>query len=153
MTVSRHTLRRMRNVLDKCRKNWNTRFMFCNFFPKIVPFMGLMSKSMVEPEEPKMTSQYGAYELNAKKQCYTHAHACTNQRIRLPSRTHVRAIRHADKYIILTAFPRRLLRERASMLCCRYSASFVYFCIHLTRLLAGQKAKRHMTEWFLNIEI
>jgi hypothetical protein len=30
----------MRNILDKsCRENQNTRFMFNDFFPKIVPFM------------------------------------------------------------------------------------------------------------------
>jgi hypothetical protein len=33
-------------------------------FPKIVSFV-MMSKNVVEPEGPQMTSQYGAYKLRA----------------------------------------------------------------------------------------
>jgi len=29
----------MRNISDKCIENQNTRFVFNNFLPKIVPFM------------------------------------------------------------------------------------------------------------------
>ena len=40
MTISRWTLIRMRNILDKiCRQNQNKHFAFNNFFPKMVPFM------------------------------------------------------------------------------------------------------------------
>ena len=56
----------MRNVLDKkCRENQNTHFMSNSvFFSKILPFE-IMSKNMAEQKEPQMTSQYGAYEVNA----------------------------------------------------------------------------------------
>jgi len=40
VTVSHLILLRTRNVSDKsCRENQNTHFVFCDFFPKIVPFM------------------------------------------------------------------------------------------------------------------
>ena len=40
MTISCCIHLTMRNVLDKsCRENQNTRFMFSDFFPKIVPFV------------------------------------------------------------------------------------------------------------------
>ena len=43
--ISRSFLLRMRNVSDKsCREIKNTHFMFNNFFPKIVPFMGYVEK-------------------------------------------------------------------------------------------------------------
>ena len=55
----------MRNVLDtNCRENQNTDFMFSKVFPKIAPFMRY-AENVVEPEGPQMTSQYGAYALNA----------------------------------------------------------------------------------------
>jgi hypothetical protein len=59
----------MRNVLDKsCRENQNTHFTFSSLF--FFPFENLavyetMSKNLVEPEGPQMTSQYGAYESRA----------------------------------------------------------------------------------------
>ena len=40
MTICRWILLRTRNVVDKCRENQNTHFMFNTFFPKIVTFMG-----------------------------------------------------------------------------------------------------------------
>ena len=55
----------MRNVLDKsCTENRNTNFMFSNVFLKIVSFMRV-SKNVVEPKGPQMTSQYTAYVLRA----------------------------------------------------------------------------------------
>jgi hypothetical protein len=42
-----------------------THFMFHNFFPENRAGYEIMSKNMVEPEGPQMTSQYGAYALNA----------------------------------------------------------------------------------------
>ena len=39
MRASRGIMLRIRNVLDKrCRGNQNTRLIFNNFFPKVVPF-------------------------------------------------------------------------------------------------------------------
>ena len=56
---------RMRNVLDKvCSENRNTYFMFTIFSENRAVYE-IMSKNMVEPEEPKVTSQYGAYALHA----------------------------------------------------------------------------------------
>jgi hypothetical protein len=60
-------LLRMRNVLDKhCRENQNAYCIFNNFFFfENVAVYEIMSKSMVEPEGPQMTSRHGAYALNA----------------------------------------------------------------------------------------
>ena len=55
----------MRNVLDKgCTEDQNTHFMFNNFFPENRAVCEILSKNMVEPEGPQMTSQYGVYELH-----------------------------------------------------------------------------------------
>ena len=55
----------MENVFEKsCRENQNTHFIFNNCFPTIAPFM-IMSENVMEPEEPQMSSQYGAYALHA----------------------------------------------------------------------------------------
>jgi hypothetical protein len=65
MKVSRQILPRMRSFLDKrCRENQNTHFVFNNFFSENHARYEIMSKNMVEPEEPQM-SQYGAYALHA----------------------------------------------------------------------------------------
>jgi hypothetical protein len=57
----------MRNVLDNgCRENQNTHFMFNTFFFfENRAVYEIMSKNMAQPEGPKMTSKYGAYELHA----------------------------------------------------------------------------------------
>ena len=46
----------MRNIANKsCRENQNTHFMFSNlFFWKNRAFYEIMSKNMVEPEEPQL---------------------------------------------------------------------------------------------------
>jgi hypothetical protein len=56
MIVSRSSVRVMSNVSYKlCRENKNTYFMFKNFlFSKIMPFMGLCVKSIVEADSPQM---------------------------------------------------------------------------------------------------
>ena len=58
----------MRNVLDKrCRENKNTHFTFSKFFsPKNRAIYEIMSKNMVEPEGPQMTSQHGAYGFHSE---------------------------------------------------------------------------------------
>jgi hypothetical protein len=40
-----------------------THFMFNNFFSESRAVYEIMSKNMVEPEGPQITSQYGAYML------------------------------------------------------------------------------------------
>jgi len=57
---------RMRTVSGKCRGN-QTHFIFNNFFflPKMVLFMRLMWKNMVQPDRPQMTTQNGARALHA----------------------------------------------------------------------------------------
>ena len=48
----------------------------------------IMSKNMVEPEGPEMTSQNGAYELHAvHKRDYTHARACARAHASTLART------------------------------------------------------------------
>jgi hypothetical protein len=54
MVISRLILLRMRNVSDKHIENQNTRFMFNNFLPKIVPFE-IMWKNVVELDRAQMT--------------------------------------------------------------------------------------------------
>ena len=66
MEISHQILLRRRNVLDKsCRENQNTNFMPNNLFSENRTVYEMMSKNMVKPEGPQMTSQYGAYELHA----------------------------------------------------------------------------------------
>ena len=52
-------------VRQNSRENQNTGFMFSNFFPENHAVYEVMSKNMVEPEGPQMTSQYGAYALHS----------------------------------------------------------------------------------------
>ena len=77
----------------------------------------LMSKNMVEPEEPQMTSQYGVSSCMLEKQGYMPTRPST--------RTH-----HTHKYVILIiAFPgQQWLRESAPVLSYTYIASLVLLC-------------------------
>ena len=64
MTVSRWILLRMRNILDTgCRINENIFYFQYIFLNRALCKM--ISKNMVEPEWPQMTSQHGEYELQA----------------------------------------------------------------------------------------
>ena len=67
----------MRNILDEsCRENQNMHFIFYNFFSENRNVYELMSKNMVETQEPLITSQYGAYALHAGlARPHAHAHA------------------------------------------------------------------------------
>ena len=56
----------MRNVSNEsCRENQNTDFMFSDFFPENLVVYEIMSKNLVAPEGPQITSQYVAYMLHA----------------------------------------------------------------------------------------
>ena len=56
----------MKNILHKSsRENQNTHFRFNKFFSENRAVYEIISKNMVEPEGPQITSQYGAYELHA----------------------------------------------------------------------------------------
>ena len=56
----------MRNILDiSCSENQNKYFMFHNGFFENLAILETMLKNLVEPEGPKMTSQYGVYALHA----------------------------------------------------------------------------------------
>ena len=47
LIISRSIILTMRNVPDKsCRENQNTHFVFCDYFPKIVPFMRKCGKKI-----------------------------------------------------------------------------------------------------------
>jgi hypothetical protein len=53
----------MGKVLGKsCRENQNTHFVFINESSAVYE---IMSKNVVQPEGPQMTSQYGACALHA----------------------------------------------------------------------------------------
>jgi hypothetical protein len=56
------------------------------------------------------------------KESRMHARSCTRPRVPAPT--------HARKYVIRIAFPRQLIRERASLLCYTYIICLV-FCCHL----------------------
>jgi hypothetical protein len=127
MILPSYILRRMRNILNKsCRETQNTHFMFSSFFSIITPFM---SKNMVQPEGPQITSQYGAYELHINKQDYVHARACTCPRSRA---------QHTHQYVILAVFSRqRWIRERTSIYVIPTLTVFFFFLLskdmHKTR--------------------
>jgi hypothetical protein len=80
-----------------------------------------MSKNVVEPEGPLMTSQYGAYALRAglaKLHALIRKHTPS---LRSTQCTHAPTSKHAhtDQYVglILLAFPlQQWFRERSSML-------------------------------------
>ena len=48
-----------------CKETENTHFMFTNFFPENRAVYEPISKNVVEPEVPQVTSQYGTYALHA----------------------------------------------------------------------------------------
>jgi hypothetical protein len=55
----------MRNVSNEsCKENQNTHFTL-GYFSENCAIYEIMSKNVVEPEGPQMTSQYGAYTLHA----------------------------------------------------------------------------------------
>ena len=64
LITSRSVILITRNVSHKiCTENQNTRFVFCNFFPKIVPFMRLCWKILFSGTGHRW--QYSAYALPA----------------------------------------------------------------------------------------
>ena len=98
-----------------------------------------MSKDMVEPEGPQMTSQYGAYALRAGL-----ARLYARMRMHTPTRPdthmHARMRKHAHthQYVILIAFPRQQwFRERASLLHYMYIACLVRICVQTENRLGN----------------
>jgi hypothetical protein len=84
----------MRNILDKlCRENQHTHFMFTFVFENRAVYE-IMSKNVVEPDRPQMTSKYGAI-------CWISKATCTRTRA------------HMHKYIILIAFQQQQRFARA----------------------------------------
>jgi len=66
MTVSRWILLRIRTASHRnCRQIQNTHFPFNTGFQKIVPFMIITWKNMVEPDRTQITIKYGACILHA----------------------------------------------------------------------------------------
>jgi hypothetical protein len=64
MIISRPILHRMGNVSDKSRReNKKKNIYICSvtFYPKIETIW----KNIVEPGRPEITTQYGAYAINA----------------------------------------------------------------------------------------
>ena len=93
----------MRNVLDKShRENESTHFIFdAFFFPPLEnrTVYEIMSKNVVETEEPQMTSQYGGYALRAglaRLYARTRMHTLTRPDTHMHVRTHARASMHTQ---------------------------------------------------------
>jgi hypothetical protein len=71
----------MRNVLDKrCRENQNTHFMFNNFSENCALYE-IMSKNVVQPERPQMTSQSICFSCWIITITRTYARAHTHNQI------------------------------------------------------------------------
>ena len=140
MTISRWILLSMRDVLDEsCRENQNTHFMFnflfiyLFFFVEHAAVYGIMSKSVVEPEGPRMTSPCGACALHVG---YARLHARMNTPTRPGTHTHLHAHEHArthtqicNTYCFSTA---KIIRVRASVLRYTYIACLV--CYHFKQV-------------------
>ena len=102
-----------------------------------------MSKNVVQPEGPQMTSQYGAYELRAGIARLYALCAFTRPRVRVLTRTHARTRKHAltDQYVILIAFPQQqLFRERA----CVTLYLHCLYCYRLYCLMMACRKGRNM---------
>jgi hypothetical protein len=69
--------------------------MYDNFFSENCTIYEIMSKNVVETEEPQMTSQYGAYPLHSG---LSRLHAL--MRVHTPTRpgTHMHALMHTYTY-------------------------------------------------------
>ena len=81
-----------------------------------------MSKDIVEPEGPQMTSQYGGALLAGLVRLHAHQHTSA------PVHPHPHPHTHTEKYVILISFPlQQWFRERASMLRYTYIAYLVVF--------------------------
>jgi hypothetical protein len=102
----------IRNVLDKIWKSKHTFYVQWHF-PENRAVYEIMSKNVVEPERPQMTSQYGASIYLLDKQHYTH----TRRKI-------------SNNYCFSTA---TMVRQRASVLRYTYIACLVtYICKNMT---------------------
>jgi hypothetical protein len=64
MTISRLILLRVKNVLDKVEKIKTHVLCSIKIFENRVVYE-MMSKNLVEPERPQLTSRYGTYKLHA----------------------------------------------------------------------------------------
>jgi hypothetical protein len=87
----------MRNVLDRsCRENRSTHFMFNNYFPVNGAVYKIMSKNVMETVGTQMTSQHGAYALQARlarlqASMRTPTRLSTQMHVSAPARACVRA--------------------------------------------------------------
>jgi hypothetical protein len=131
----------MRNVLDKrYRENQNTHFMFNNFFfSENRTVYDIMSKNMVEPEGPQMTSQYGAYALHGgltRLQSRTRMHTPTSPGTYMHARTR-RPILNTYCFSTVT-----IICERASVL--RYT---YIFCLVVLLLVKHTSYVKVLTIW------
>ena len=91
----------------------NTYFMFSNFFSENRTVYVIMSKNVIETEEPQMTSQYAAYALRAGLP-RLHARMGMHTPTRLGTHIHARTHRPiSNTHCFSTA---AMIRERASIL-------------------------------------
>ena len=113
----------------------------------------VVSKNIVDPEELRMTSQYGASTLHAVK---SRLHARTPPRIHAPwhppTRMHAHTHTHREKYVIFIAFPRQqMLPSRASVLRYTYIACLViYFITNIKIFLFLMESSYRATETHSN---
>jgi hypothetical protein len=101
----------MTNILDKsCRENQDTHFMFNSFFFENHTIYEIMSKNMVQPERPQMTSQHGAYKSHAGlARLYIHAHAPGHTQTRAHTDTQICNICCFSTAIVITNVPRYVI--------------------------------------------
>ena len=113
-----------------------------------------MSKNMVDTEGPQMTSQYGAYALNAGS-----ARPYELMRMHTPTRpgthmhAHMRKHAHTDQYVTIIAFPQqRWFRERSSMLRYTYIACIVFIYCDIDITWKQKPAYYKMPQWWSETE-
>jgi hypothetical protein len=105
LIISRSVLLRMRNVSDKCcRGNQNTRFVFNNYFWKIVPFLDNV-ENIVELGRPQMAiwrMRIACWITKVYTHTHTHTHTHTNTHTDNHTNTHtntnINTNTHAQKH-------------------------------------------------------
>ena len=104
MTVSRWSILRMRNVLNKiCRKNQNTHFMFSDFFSENRAVCELMSENVVETGRLQMAT-WRRVACWISKATRAQAHVSVRSPTPTHPHPHTHAHTHTHKYIRLMLF-------------------------------------------------
>jgi hypothetical protein len=122
-----------------------THFIFNKFFSENRTVYEIMSKNVVEIEEPQMTSQYGAYALRAglaRLYARMRMHAPRGLGTHTHARTHARTRKHAhrDQYEILVFFTATMVSCTRLIFKSRKSQ-----CLKSTCMTTGYKCMQEAT--------